>query len=117
MTNLLDETIWEIRDAGRTLEDVAWVGSQGGEYQLTWDEFTKIANVDYNNGFGAQEVAGDLIVVFDDGSHMYRHEYDGSEYWVYSPRMEPVISADSKPFREVTGGFWVSLAELNKEAE
>lgn len=38
----------------------------------------------YDNGFGSQELDG--IVWMIDGSWFERHEYDGSEHWVYKVR-------------------------------
>ena len=117
MANLLDETIQDIGTFGRTLENVAWVGSEDGRYQLSWDEFTEIANVDYDNGYGEREAAGDLVVVFYDGAHMYRWEYDGAEWWEYHPAFDPVISSDAKPFTKVvrTNVYEGYLADMNEE--
>lgn len=48
-------------------KDVAWVGSQDGEYAISWEEFKAIANFDYDSGYGIQEIARDLVVVFHAG--------------------------------------------------
>lgn len=36
----------------------------------------------YDEGYGRQQLFGD--VVFNDGSWLSRHEYDGSEWWHYN---------------------------------
>lgn len=84
MTNFLEETIDKITSCDKTIEDVDWVGSDDGKYVISWNEFAKIANIDYYSGFGLQYIAMDLVVVFNDGSYLYRGEYDGSEGWSYA---------------------------------
>jgi hypothetical protein len=39
--------------------------------------------VEYDEGFGAQEINDSLTVIFKDGSWMERFEYDGAEHWEY----------------------------------
>ena len=66
MTNLLKETLEVLEKYGKSPKDVRWVGSRDGRYAITWEEFEKIADIEYDNSFGAQEVAMDLVVVGDD---------------------------------------------------
>lgn len=83
MENLVEETIEEIKGSGHTESDVRWVGSYDGKYGMSWADFKrKFRNVIYNCGFGAQEIADDLVVVGDDW-WLERYEYDGAEYWKY----------------------------------
>jgi hypothetical protein len=113
LTNLLQETLEVIKEVGRLPEQVVFVGSYGGEYGMSWDDFVKIADVEYDSGFGAAEVATDLIVQFDDASYMMRGEYDGSEWWEY-PKPFPLFQVeDAKPITRVVGGYWVPVAEMN----
>lgn len=79
--NLLDETKNVLVDNGKSLEDIAWVGCD--DFRIPIDAFLKAADTEYLNGFGAQEVAMDLIVVLRDGSWLERKEYDGSEWWEF----------------------------------
>lgn len=74
--NLLKETIGALLP--HTPRDVLWVGSSA--FFFTWDEFAAVADVEYDEGFGAQEVASDLVIVVD-GWWLERVEYDGSEGW------------------------------------
>lgn len=39
-----------------------------------------LASIDYNNGYGSQELFG--VIAFKDGSWLERYEYDGSEKWI-----------------------------------
>lgn len=115
--NLLQETIEDIEQSGHKPEDIVFIGSEGTGHSCTWDEFTELANRDYDSGFGAQEVASDLIIVFSDGAKMWRHEYDGSENWDYSsPFKMPEETKQIKSLfvtPEQIG--WADLAEINAE--
>ena len=113
--NLLKETIEAIKDSGHSPDDIVFIGSERTGHECTWEQFQRLADVDYDDGFGAQKVASDLIVVFRDGHKMDRHEYDGSECWnVMAPFKRP---AQSLPITrlivtaEQVG--WCSLAECN----
>lgn len=55
-----------------------------------WNEFLKqLGSIEYSNGFGMQELYG--IVWMTHNSWFERHEYDGSERWVY--KTYPIIPA------------------------
>lgn len=112
--NLLKETTDEIRRTGHTPADIVYIGSRDG-YSCTWDEFTRLADVEYDAGYGGQEVASDLEVHFSDGSWLERSEYDGSECWEIRRRFVP--PAETKPIRRLTGGMWSSLAGLHEDED
>jgi hypothetical protein len=84
--NLLAETIEVLEKHGKTGKDVLWVGSP--DIETTWDNFVKVADVEYDNGFGSPQVAEDLII-FGKDFWLERREYDGSEWWKYVSRNEP----------------------------
>jgi hypothetical protein len=63
--NLLNETLEKLKDYGKTPKDILWVGSPEFGW-FSWDEFTQIADLEYDDGFGASEVAEDLVVVGND---------------------------------------------------
>lgn len=112
MTNLLHETIEDIAHSGHTVPDVVFIGSDNAEYSCTWAEFEQLANQEYDSGFGAAEVAGDLIIRFSDGKKMWRHEYDGSECWYYDAPGDVDYSKQGKPIVRLIGGMWSSVAGL-----
>ena len=50
-----------------------------GHTQKDYDAFIKSLDINYNAGFGGQELYGNIW--FTDGSWAERGEYDGSEWW------------------------------------
>ena len=112
--NLLKETIDDITQSGHTPADIIFIGSERTGHSCTWDEFQSLADFEYDAGFGAQEVADDLIIVFSDGSKMWRHKYDGSENWEYSTPF--VMPEDRLPITRLQVKSdqvgWRSLAEV-----
>lgn len=114
-SNLKQETIKAIEDSGHTPDQIIFIGSEQSGHRCTWEEFCILADRDYDNGFGGQEVARDLIIIFQDGHKMWRAEYNGSEWWRYSTPVN--IPEEVHPintiFAQDKGSFWCSLAELN----
>ena len=109
--NLLSETKKVLADNGKLPRDVRWVGTK--LVATTWGNFAKVADVEYNAGFGAPQVAKDLIVS-GDGWWMERHEYDGSEWWEFkkipdTPLTEVVIKSVVATEEEVG---WVKLMDI-----
>ena len=106
--NLLNETLEILKENNLEPKDVLWVGNL--EVKTDWENFAKIADVNYDSGFGGQEVATDLIVV---GQNWWleRHEYDGSEWWEFKqlPK-EPETKVTL--YRAVGDGMWSNLKEL-----
>lgn len=80
MRNLLKETIDDLAENGKTLDGVALVGCK--DFMIPMDEFLRLADINYDDGYGGTEVADDLVVV-GDGWWLERHDYDGSEWWEY----------------------------------
>jgi hypothetical protein len=111
--NLLSETREDIRRSGHTVDQVTFIGSEDGEYSCTWAEFEELADREYDDGYGAAEVATDLIVRFSDGRHMWRAEYDGKEWWDYDNPTDVDYKQQGKPIKVLIGDLWRSLNELN----
>jgi len=78
--NFLEETISAMESSGNLLEDISFIGSEVSGHSCTWDDFIQMADKDYDNGYGAPEVAQDLVIVFKNGTKMKRGEHDGSEW-------------------------------------
>jgi hypothetical protein len=98
-TNLLAETLEVLTEHSKTTEDVLWIGSSDGEIATDWASFAAIAeNVNYNSGFGGNEIAGDLVIVGSDW-WLERGEYDGSEWWEF--KAKPQRSDAPLPLGEV----------------
>ena len=120
MTNLLEETLGVMDKFGLTYEDVTYVGSENNQYQMTWDEFESLADMDYDSGYGAPEVATDLEIRFQDGTYFVRAEYDGSEWWdAVISRVNPESSA--KPITRLTVTQrevgWLTLSQMVENDE
>lgn len=81
MQNLLEETLLELSAHRKTPSDVYWVGLRSETF-CSWKEFSQVANFDYNDGYGGQEINDDLMVVGKDW-WLERHEYDGAEWWEF----------------------------------
>ena len=116
MTNLLEETTNVISSIGRKIEDISWVGSRDGEYTIDWIKFKEIANKEYDSGYGAPEVAQDLVIVFNDGSYLERYEYDGAESWQYqsTPKKKRNAKTFDKLFAfELDRVGWENINGLN----
>ena len=101
MHTLLEETLDCIENSGHTPEDILFIGSEESGHSCSWEEFKKLADEEYDSGFGAAEVACDLIIVFKDGQRMWRGEYDGSEWWDYS--VPTTIPKETKPITKLIG--------------
>ncbi len=83
--NFYEETVQSIKHAGKTLSDILYVTIQDGKYYKPENFLKAIKEITYDNGSGGQVIHEDLQIVFKDGSYLYRDEYDGSEWWNYSP--------------------------------
>lgn len=113
MPNLLVETIEELNDAGHSVDEVNWVGSRDGRYVCSWADFAKIADLNYDDGFGAAEIAEDLVVVGSD-FWLERHEYDGAEGWEYK-QLPTVSEFQIKPLTTLRRGMWDTVASAHEE--
>ena len=115
-SNLLQETLEELKKHGKSPKDVRWVGSKDGEFAISWEEFEKIADVEYYRWYGAENVAIDLVVVGDDW-WLERYVCEGFEMWEFKtqPRKRP----DAKKFTRVIidAGDGECLRDLNKKVE
>ena len=114
--NLLDETKSAISQSEHSTDDVRFVGSRDEKLGIPWSQAEKVLDIDYDNGYGSQEIAADLVVVFTDGGFLRREEYDGSEWWEYEP---PFRGPETqKPFRLVKLTYSAdSLEDINYPME
>lgn len=113
MTNLIKETEEQLKELGYREADVLWVGSRDGKYAMSWADFKdKFKNLEYDDWYGRQEIADDLVVV-GEGWWLERSEYDGAEKWVY--KKYPKIKS-GKSFDKIIGE-WNSLADIMEGEE
>ena len=128
--NLLKETLAVINRSGQTPDDICFIGClptpedkerkikfQAG-YTCTWARFCTFADVEYDSGYGSQEVARDLTIVFKDGGQMWRQGYDGSESWCYLPAFVlPKVSQTEPINKLIDEQGYCTLHDMNKEEE
>lgn len=69
MSNFKEETLEFMEQIGKSVDSILFIGS--AEFKIPEENFWEIADFGYESGFGAQEIAKDLVVVFKDGSWMY----------------------------------------------
>lgn len=117
MINLLKETLEILDSHEKTPDDVEWIGGIAEDgFWFNWDDFAAVAkDTNYDNGFGGQEVAKDLVIA-GNGWWLERDEYDGAEDWAFKA-MPPRPEISRLPKNLSTGGLWNTLAEMNSEAE
>jgi hypothetical protein len=110
MSNLLKETLEILEENNRNPSQVRWVGSIDGKYAISWDEFAKVADLEYDSSYGWQEIADDLVVV---GSNWWleRHEYDGSEWWEYKTTPKKSAKPISFEMEDLHVYAWHSLGD------
>ena len=80
MSNLLEETLEVLDEHGKTMNDIVWIGTD--EVEIPVDVFKRLADKEYDDGYGSQKVATDLVIC-GSGWYMERREYDGSEWWEF----------------------------------
>lgn len=111
--NFLNETAKAIAESGHSPEDIVFIGSTESGHSCTWEEFTSLADFNYDSGYGAAYMASDLVVVFSDGADLHRAEYDGSEWWDFS---RPFVAPEkTPPIKTFQGGLWPTLAQQQDE--
>ena len=112
MSNLLEETKKKMAAHGKQVKDVVFIGSLTSGYSCSWPQFRRLSDENYDQGFGHQKVATDLVIVFKDASKLERREYDGAEWWEYS--CIPQIPDTPKPISRLIGGRGESLEGFNR---
>lgn len=107
--NLWEETKDVLEKNNKTFNDVIAVCCS--DFRLDFKNFIEIAiKTNYDNGFGGQEIATDLILIGED-FWLERAEYDGSEWWEYKEK--PEIPKEKKIIKKLGGGAWDTLWEIN----
>lgn len=107
--NLLEETVKVLADNGKSLSDI--VAVQGNDFGISIDEFIRLASeTNYDNGYGTQEVAEDLVIIGKDW-WLERAEYDGAEWWKF--KQFPQIKSNIKSVSQLANGHYCSLEQLN----
>ena len=116
--NFLKETLVAMEDAGYCIAQITFIGSANHVYEIpSWSAFQKLADFDYDNGYGGQRIAIDLVIEFDDGGWLTRGEYDGSEWWEMNQKQPPILNPHPVFRLMDETESWVCLGELNPPYE
>ena len=84
MPNFKEETLSVLENRNKSIEDIRWIGC--GCFKIEPEEFWKLANRQYDNGYGRCEIPLDLLIVGDNW-WMERREYDGAEWWEFREQL------------------------------
>jgi hypothetical protein len=85
LINFKEETIETLKDNGKSIKDVKWIGrldyyneETGEDEEVKYDlnYFLEKMDFEYDSGFGGVEIPLDLVIVGDTW-WMERYEYDG----------------------------------------
>ena len=106
--NLKTETLEVLKHHKKSVDSVVWVGCE--EFCIPTEDFWKLADREYDDGYGSAEVAPDLLVVGEDW-WLERHEYDGSEWWEFKEL--PKKPFETRKVKSVISWGWETLEELN----
>ncbi len=109
LRNLLAETIEILEKHGKTLDDIDWFG--GEDFQISREQFIELANIEYDPGYGRQEIANDLILVGKD-FWLERHEYDGAEWWAF--KCPPPKPPEIRVIHTLSEAGWGTLKQINE---
>ena len=95
MCNLLKETLEILRDNEKSEKDVisvigfAYEAGVPHKIKFSFDDFKKLSDFSYDNGFGSATIRMDLKILGENW-WLERAEYDGSEWWEFktAPKLE-----------------------------
>lgn len=115
--NFLKETKDALREKGYTFPD-GIRAIQSKDLRISVRRFTELAEkTNYDNGYGAPEIATDLVILMEDGTWFERGEYDGAEWWRHVKPPSAIASwFDDRVKRLATTAGqtgWMTLAEMN----
>lgn len=119
MINLKEETLTVLRQNGKSMQDVLWVGCELFRIPIH-DFWERLSNIVYDDGFGGVEIFDGLLVVGKD-FWLERHEYDGHEWWEFKelPSMPETVRNVSSVLNDWhdSMSIWSVFHELQPDDE
>jgi len=103
MKNFLEETKKALAGKPR----IKFIGSSDEEYSCTWGQFCTLADFEYDSGYGCQEIASDLVIVFEGGGWLSRQAYYGSEWWHHNK--VPVKKSNPITITNLKSNLWEDI--------
>lgn len=115
--NLLEETLDFFSSSYNSEKNIYGIVTSMGI--ISWEDFKKIAkNDEYNDSYGCQEVAIDLMIFHKNGILVRKDFCDGAEGWenIYMNFDKFNLGpADMSKIKTFVGGCWNSLKEINED--
>ena len=87
--NLLGEIKAILKINNKNIEDIEWIGTSKNYVNI--EKFLDLANTEYDDGYGAPEVAQNLLIVGKDW-WLERNEYDGSEWFEFKEMIKKPLN-------------------------
>ena len=109
--NLLEETKGFLNDYHLDLDDIVF--AFGRAFKITKEDFIELADVEYDPGYGSQEVAEDLTLLLSSGAYLVRDQYDGTEWWEYRYTPRNKIPKEFAKINSLVEEFGGTLEEIN----
>lgn len=105
IVNLLDETMQALKNVNSSFDMVLSIQCEKGS--IPKEKFLRLANINYDRGFGSNYIISDLVIIAqDDNGRMFwltRGEYDGSEWWEF--HMMPTVKTKIAPIESLYDCF------------
>lgn len=123
MANLKKEVLCILEQNGKTIDDIIWIGCE--QFRMDVKTFWNLADTEYDDGYGAPEVATDLLIVGKD-FWLERADYDGSEWFEFKVmpkmpgRIEPITALTVDQHNGQYGDNmvgWRTLGQMNEVPE
>lgn len=82
MANFKEDTLAALKEHGKTIDNIKWIGDNLGERTTDIQEFFNSIDFEYDDGYGGNEISLSLVIVGDNW-WLERGEYDGAEWWEF----------------------------------
>ena len=99
--NLYKELVDTLSYNNKTVDDILYImltDSKAEQKYYKPEKFLKRAkNINYDNGYGQEEIRTNLTIVLKNGDFIIRGEYDGSEWFEYMKLPKTDVELEDLP--------------------